>query len=88
MKQQFDIDEKEILFISAKSGLGVPAVLEQVIKRIRMPFEDSERRATEPLKAFLFDAKYIPNRGVQCLVKIMDGNINTQFLRHLMSYHR
>ena len=42
----------------------------------------------ENLKAFLFDAKYIPNRGVQCLIKIMSGTLNVQFLRHMMSYHR
>jgi translation factor GUF1, mitochondrial len=40
------------------------------------------------LKAFLFDAKFVPNRGVQCLIKIMSGQLNVQFLRNMMSYHR
>jgi len=40
------------------------------------------------LKAFLFDAKFVPNRGVQCLIKIMSGQLNVQFIRNMMSYHR
>ena len=64
-------------------------VLDSIIDRIPAPFEgDADERKKDNLRAFLFDAKYIPNRGVQCLIKIMSGGINVQFLRHLMSYHR
>jgi len=38
MIQQFDITEKEIIYISAKSGLNVPSVLEQIIQKIESPF--------------------------------------------------
>lgn len=64
-------------------------VLDSIVNRIPAPFVgEAEARKNKNLKAFLFDAKYIPNRGVQCLIKIMSGSINLQFLRHLMSFHR
>lgn len=42
----------------------------------------------EPFKAFLFDARYVPNRGVACLLKIMSGgHFDQNKLRFLRSYH-
>jgi translation elongation factor EF-4 len=64
MIQQFDIDEKEILYISAKNGINVESVLHTIIEKIQHPFDNAEELKKENLKAFLFDAKYIPNRGV------------------------
>ncbi len=66
-----------ILQISAKAGLNVDKVLEQIIERIPAPLSNPEELKKQPLKAFLFDAKFVPNRGVQCLIKIMSGNLNT-----------
>jgi translation elongation factor EF-4 len=40
------------------------------------------------LKAFLFDARYVPNRGVACLIKIMGGGqLDWAKLKFLTSYH-
>lgn len=39
------------------------------------------------MKAFLFDARFVPSRGVACLVKIMSGTLSLSNMRHLMSYH-
>lgn len=40
------------------------------------------------MKAFLFDARYIPSRGVACLIKCMGGgSIDFQKLKFLTSYH-
>ncbi|KAG2020060.1 translation elongation factor 2 [Coprinopsis cinerea AmutBmut pab1-1] len=52
MKATFGIDPSEILHISAKTGLGVEAVLEAIIDRIPAPQGQKE----VPLKAFLFDS--------------------------------
>jgi translation factor GUF1, mitochondrial len=52
MRTTFGIDPSEILQISAKTGVGVEAVLEAIIKRIPAP--QGSREA--PLKAFLFDS--------------------------------
>ncbi len=48
----FGIDPAEIIKISAKTGLGVEAVLQAIVDRVPPP-EGSEE---EPLKAFLFDS--------------------------------
>lgn len=66
-----------MLFISAKTGQGVDEVLRTVVERIDPPkvddSNDDENQKLNPLKAFLFDARYVPNRGVACLIKIMGG---------------
>lgn len=41
----------------------------------------------QDFKAFLFDARYVPNRGVACLIKIMGGQLDYQKLRLITSYH-
>ena len=52
MRTTFGIDPSEIIQISAKTGLGVEAVLDAIIERIPAPQGDKEA----PLKAFLFDS--------------------------------
>ncbi|KAF8912048.1 translation factor GUF1, mitochondrial [Gymnopilus junonius] len=65
----FGLDPSEILHISAKTGKGVEAVLEAIIKRIPPPVA----RADIPLKAFLFDSMYDKYRGVISLVSLQGG---------------
>jgi translation elongation factor EF-4 len=60
-----------MLFISAKTGEGVDQVLDCVINRIDPPVTPKK---DDPLRCFLFDARYVPNRGEACLVKIMGGS--------------
>ena len=57
--------------ISAKSGLNIEEVLEQIITKIPAPKgEDSK-----PLKALIFDSYYDNFKGVICFVRIMDGTV-------------
>lgn len=55
------------------------------------PIEDEtayEFSSHLPFKAFLFDAKFVPSRGVACLIKIMGGqNFDFTKMKHLTSYH-
>lgn len=55
------------------------------------PFHDKniskDDLAKLPLKAFLFDARFVQSRGVSCLIKIMQGTLDLQKLRTLMSFH-
>ncbi len=73
IKQQIEdvigIDASESVLISAKTGLGVPDVLEAIISRLPPPTGD--RNA--PLKALLVDSWYDPYLGVVVLVRIKDG---------------
>jgi len=63
------IDASQALEISAKSGLGIPEVLEAIVHRLPAPKGD----ANAPLKAMLVDSWYDAYLGVVVLVRIMDG---------------
>ncbi|MFM8745297.1 MAG: translation elongation factor 4 [Aestuariivirga sp.] len=63
------IDASDAIPISAKTGVGVPDVLEAIVHRLPPP--RGERNA--PLKALLVDSWYDPYLGVVVLVRIVDG---------------
>jgi GTP-binding protein LepA len=63
------IDASDAIPISAKTGVGVPEVLEAIVHRLPPP--KGERAA--PLKALLVDSWYDPYLGVVVLVRIVDG---------------
>ncbi|MGE0307957.1 MAG: translation elongation factor 4 [Acidimicrobiia bacterium] len=63
------IPADEILRISAKSGLGVPELLDAICDRIPPPSGDPEA----PLRALIFDSIFDPYRGVVSSVRVMDG---------------
>jgi GTP-binding protein LepA len=60
----------DILQISAKTGEGVPAVLEAVVERIPPPVGDLEG----PPRALIFDSVYDQYRGVVAFVRVRDGS--------------
>ena len=57
--------------ISAKTGLGVPELLEQVIADVPPPSGDPDA----PFRALIFDSKFDQYRGVVCLVRVVDGSV-------------
>jgi GTP-binding protein LepA len=63
----------EILRISAKSGQGVPELLDAVIDRIPPPTGS----AHEPLQALIFDSHFDQYRGVISSVRVMNGTLTT-----------
>lgn len=75
IKQQIEdvigIDASDAVMISAKTGLGIPDVLEAIVTRLPPPKGD--RNAT--LKALLVDSWYDVYLGVVVLVRIVDGTI-------------
>lgn len=65
------IDASEAIEISAKTGLGIPDVLEAIVQRLPAP--QGERDA--PLKVMLVDSWYDSYLGVVVLIRVMDGVI-------------
>ena len=64
-------DESDILKISAKTGEGVPAVLDAVPERIAPP----QGETTAPTRALIFDSYYDDYRGVILYTRVVDGAI-------------
>jgi GTP-binding protein LepA len=65
------LDAADALEISAKTGAGVPAVLQALVSRLPPPKGD----ARAPLKALLVDSWYDPYVGVFVLVRMIDGRL-------------
>ena len=63
------IDASDAVMISAKTGVGIPEVLEAIVTRLPAPEGD----ANAPLKAMLVDSWYDPYLGVVVLVRVIDG---------------
>ena len=63
------IDASEAVCCSAKEGIGIRDILEQVVARVPAP-RGSE---SAPLQALIFDAVYDNYRGIVCYVRIMNG---------------
>ncbi len=73
MRTALNIDERSILRISAKSGLGVPALLEALVERLPPPAGDP----AGPLRVLLLDASWDAYRGAVCVVNVVDGELRT-----------
>ena len=64
-------DREDILLCSAKTGEGVPAILDAVVDRFPAPKGDPEA----PLQALIFDSVFNPFRGVIAYFKVVNGVI-------------
>jgi GTP-binding protein LepA len=67
------IPAESVLRISAKTGEGVPELLDAVIERIPAPTGDADA----PLQALIFDSHFDQYRGVVSSVRVVNGRLNT-----------
>lgn len=82
MTRTLKFSEEEILKISAKKGIGIELLFQEVIKKIPPPNGYPQK----PLKALLFDARYVETRGcVVLLIEVIDGVLKKGDT--LRSYH-
>ncbi|PWW00241.1 GTP-binding protein LepA [Hoeflea marina] len=72
IEEVIGLDASNAVMISAKSGLGIPDVLEAIVKRLPAPKGGTTR---DPLKALLVDSWYDTYLGVIVLVRILDGEM-------------
>lgn len=65
------IDCSEAPLISAKEGLNIDQVLEDIVNKVPAPKGDKNA----PLKALIFDSYYDSYKGVTCYIKVVEGTI-------------
>jgi len=71
----------EILFASAKEGIGTHEILEAVVERVPPPAPNAEK----PLRALIFDSKYDAYKGVIAYVRVVDGAVSPRRKLRLMA---
>ena len=67
----FGFREEEVIFTSAKTGEGIPELMDAIINRIPCPSGDS----SDKLKCLIFDSYFDPYKGVVALIRVMSGTI-------------
>ena len=84
MEQAFGFRRDEMLFVSAKEGAGIPAVLQAVVERLPPPAGEEK----EPLRALVFDSAYDPYKGVVAYVRVFEGSLRRGASLRLMGSGR
>jgi GTP-binding protein LepA len=72
IEEGIGLDVENISMVSAKTGEGVPELLEKIVQFIPPPKGDRDA----PLKALIFDSWYDPYVGVVVLFRVIDGTIS------------
>ena len=74
------VDPDAVLRVSAKEGINIEQILEEIVKRVPPPKDVDDK----PVRALIFDAHYDSYKGVVAYVRIMEGKIkSTDVLRML-----
>ncbi|MDO5091388.1 MAG: translation elongation factor 4 [Cardiobacteriaceae bacterium] len=75
------LDTSETLKVSAKTGVGIPELLEQLVQKIPPP----EGNPDAPAKALIIDSWFDPYVGVVALVRVFDGELRVRQKMRVMS---
>ena len=71
IEQTVGLDASQALLVSAKTGEGMPEVLEAIVKRLPPP----KGIPSAPLQALIFDSWFDPYRGVIVLTRVVNGQL-------------
>ncbi|MDN6195315.1 MAG: translation elongation factor 4, partial [Atopostipes suicloacalis] len=74
------IDTEDVVFASAKNGVGIEEVLEQIVRDVPAPAGDIDH----PLQALIFDSKYDSYQGVVLSIRIQEGIVKKGDMIELM----
>ena len=80
IEQTVGLDAAGAIPVSAKTGQGVPEILEAIVHRLPSPKGDSEA----PLQALIFDSWFDSYRGVIVLARVVNGRMRTGMKIRLM----
>src|ERR1700723_3400274 len=81
IEQAVGLDATDAIPVSAKTGQGVPDILEAIVNRLPPPTGDPDA----PLQALIFDSWFDAYRGVIVLVRVMQGTLRKGQRIRLMS---
>lgn len=88
IEEVIGISAENAVLVSAKTGVGVPDVLEAIVKYVPSPKDADD---SKPLKALIFDSFFDPYRGVVMLVRIFEGKLSVgdrfKFMSNNEEYH-
>ncbi|GBF10121.1 MULTISPECIES: translation elongation factor 4 [Tepidibacillus] len=65
------LDASDAVLASAKAGIGIEEILEQVVQKVPAPIGSKD----EPLQALIFDSHYDPYKGVITYIRVVNGTI-------------
>ena len=68
------LDASEAVLCSAKSGIGIPDILEAIVNKVPAPPDKSD----EPTRALIFDSRFDSYKGAIAYVRVKEGTIKTK----------
>ncbi len=80
IENSIGIEASDAIRVSAKTGMGVAALLDRIVERIPAPTGDPEA----PLRCLIFDAVYDEYRGIVVYLRVVDGTIREKEQIHML----
>ena len=68
------LDASEAVLCSAKSGIGIPAILEAIVNKVPAPPDKSD----QPTRALIFDSRFDSYKGAIAYVRVKEGTIKAK----------